>query len=111
MPPPPPAHSPRVPQAAAFARAVGKNRDAETVAREAFCVAMGGDRDPESAGNVWAAAEKGDTSLVGDHVLADDKCVNAKSILYDPPLLARLKMGAQVLFYFGRFNSLILVVK
>ena len=28
-----------------------------------------------------------------------------------PPLLARLKMGAQVLFYFGRFNSLVLVVE
>ena len=28
-----------------------------------------------------------------------------------PPLLARLKMGAHVLFYFGRFNSLVLVVE
>ena len=28
-----------------------------------------------------------------------------------PPLLARLKMGAQVLFYSGRFNSLVLVVE
>jgi hypothetical protein len=27
-----------------------------------------------------------------------------------PPLLARLKMGAHVLFYSGRFNSLVLVV-
>ena len=38
--------------------------------------------------------------------------VNAKCNRYDPPsLLARLKMGAQVLFYFGRFNSLVLVVE
>ncbi len=36
--------------------------------------------------------------------------VNAKNNMYDPPLHARLKMGAQVLFYFGRFNSLVLVV-
>ncbi len=36
--------------------------------------------------------------------------VNGKNYLYDPPLLARLKMGAQVLFYFGRFNSIVLVV-
>ena len=102
MPPPPPAHSFRVPQAAAAARVAGKD-------------------------SVWAAAEKGDTSLVGDHVLADDKCVNAKDYRYDPPLapspspilkdfslspplLERLKMGAQVLFFFGRFNSLVLVV-
>ena len=28
-----------------------------------------------------------------------------------PPLLERLKMGAQVFFYFGRFNSLVLVVE
>jgi hypothetical protein len=28
-----------------------------------------------------------------------------------PPLLERLKMGAQVLFYFKRFNSLVLVVE
>ena len=28
-----------------------------------------------------------------------------------PPLLSRLKMGAQVSFYFGRFNSLVLVVE
>ena len=53
----------------------------------------------------------GDTSLVGDHVLADAKCVNAKDWLYDLPLHARLKMGAQVLFYSGRFNSLVLVVE
>jgi hypothetical protein len=37
--------------------------------------------------------------------------VNAKGSGYDPPLLARLKMGAQVLFYFGRFNFLVLVVE
>ena len=37
--------------------------------------------------------------------------VNAKGNEYDPPPLARLKMGAQVLFYFGRFNSLGLVVE
>ncbi len=37
--------------------------------------------------------------------------VNAKDDEYDPPLLARLKMGAQVLFYSGRFNSLVLVVE
>ena len=101
MPPPPPAHSPRVPQAAAAARVAGKD-------------------------SVWAAAEKGNTSLVRDHVLADDKCVNAKDYRYDPPPApspspilkdfppsphARLKMGAQVLFYFGRFNSLVLVVE
>ncbi len=37
--------------------------------------------------------------------------VNAKNNSYDPPPpLARLKMGAQVLFYSGRFNSLVLVV-
>ncbi len=37
--------------------------------------------------------------------------VNAKDNKYDPPpLLERLKMGAQVLFYSGRFNSLVLVV-
>ena len=36
--------------------------------------------------------------------------VNAKDGRLDPPLHARLKMGAQVLFYFGRFNSLVLVV-
>ena len=35
--------------------------------------------------------------------------VNAKGYEYDPPY-ARLKMGAQVLFYFGRFNSLVLAV-
>ncbi len=51
MPPALPAHSPRVPQAAAAARVAGK-------------------------GSVCDAAEKDDTSLVGDHVLADDKCVN-----------------------------------
>ena len=90
-PPPPPAHSPRVPQAAAAARVAGKD-------------------------NVWAAARKGDSSLVADHILADAECVNAKDGLYElpllppPPLHARLKMGAQVLFYFGRFNSLVLVV-
>ena len=37
--------------------------------------------------------------------------VNAKSNVYDPsPLLARLKLGALVLFYLGLFNSLVLVV-
>jgi hypothetical protein len=36
--------------------------------------------------------------------------VNAKNNEYDIPLHARLKMGAQVLFYFGRFKSLVLVV-
>ncbi len=127
MPPPPPAHSPRVPQAAAAARVAGKD-------------------------SVWEAARKGDTLLVGDHVLADDKCVNkrdgfscsrsgvsplhessqgghiqicrflveakaevnAKSDMYDPPpppLHARLKMGAQGLLRFRRFNSLVLVVE
>ncbi len=87
QPSPPPAHFPRVPQAAAAARVAVK-------------------------GSVWGAAKKGDTSLVGDHVLADNKCVNAKNDEYDPPpLLARLKMGAQVLFYFGRFKSLVLVVE
>ncbi len=56
MPPPPPAHPPRVPQAAAAARVAGKD-------------------------DVWTAAAKGDTSLVGDHVLADDKCVNKRSAI------------------------------
>jgi hypothetical protein len=38
--------------------------------------------------------------------------VNAKNESYDPPPPhARLKMGAQVLIYFGRFNSLVLVVE
>jgi hypothetical protein len=59
MPPPPPAHSPRVPQAAAAARVAGKV-------------------------SVWIAATKGDTSLVGDHVLADAECVNKTDWLYDP---------------------------
>ncbi len=37
--------------------------------------------------------------------------VNAKGFEeYDHPLHARLKMGAQVLFYFGHFNSLVLAV-
>ena len=36
--------------------------------------------------------------------------VNAKGNEYDPLLLERFKMGAQVLFHFGRFNSLVLVV-
>jgi hypothetical protein len=81
----PPLTPPRVPQAAAAARVAGKD-------------------------DVWTAATKGDTSLVGDHVLADAKCVNAKDWLYDLPLHARLKMGAQVLFCFRRFNSLVLVV-
>ncbi len=39
--------------------------------------------------------------------------VNAEDGQYDPPLNARLKMGAQVLFYFGRFqgfNSVVLLV-
>ncbi len=94
IPPPPPAHSLRVPQAAAAARVAGKD-------------------------SVWDAAKKGDTSLVGDHVLADAEYVNAMDVdaWYDPPpppsppLHARLKMGAQVLLYFGRFNSLVLVVE
>ena len=86
MPPPPPAHPPRVPQAAAAARVAGKD-------------------------DVWTAATKGDTSLVGDHVLADAKCVNKTEWPYDPPLHERLKMGALVSFYFGRFNSLVLVVE
>ena len=85
MPPPPPAHSPRVPQAAAAARVAGKD-------------------------SMCDAARKGDVSLVGDHILADDQSVNTKDSGYDPPLHARLKMGAQVLFRFGRFNSLVLVV-
>ncbi len=37
--------------------------------------------------------------------------VNAKDGRHDLPLHARLNMGAQVLFYFGRFNSLVLVVE
>ena len=37
--------------------------------------------------------------------------VNAKDKEYDPPLHARLRMSAQVLFYFERFNSLVLVVE
>ena len=37
--------------------------------------------------------------------------VNAKDRRYDLPLHARLKMGARVLFYFGLFNSLVLVVE
>ena len=36
--------------------------------------------------------------------------VNAKGYGYDPPLHARLKMGAQGLLYFRRFNSLVLVL-
>jgi hypothetical protein len=58
---------------------------------------------------VCVAAKKGDTSLVGDHVLADAKCVNKDKSGHDP-LHARLKMAAQVLLYFGRFNSLSLAV-
>ena len=37
--------------------------------------------------------------------------VNAKDDWYNPSPHARLKMGAQVLFYLGRFNSLVLVVE
>ena len=60
IPPPTPAHSPRIPQAAAAARVAGK-------------------------GDVLKAARIGDTSLVGDHFLADAECVNRKdSWLYDP---------------------------
>jgi hypothetical protein len=73
MPPPPPAHSPRVPQAAAAARVAGK-------------------------GSVCDAAEKGDTSLVGDHVLANDKCVNEKR-LYEPhPYMRAGKWGRRFCF-------------
>ncbi len=37
--------------------------------------------------------------------------VNAKDMHYDLPLHARLKMWAQGLLYFRRFNSLVLVVE
>jgi hypothetical protein len=56
----PPLTPPRVAQAAAAARVTGK-------------------------GNVCDAAEKGDTSLVGDHVVLDPECVNERDWLYDPP--------------------------
>ena len=56
------------------------------------------------------SAERGDIEAC--RLLVEAKAdVNAKSKVYDPPLNARLKMGAQVLFYFGRFNSLVLVVE
>ncbi len=37
--------------------------------------------------------------------------VNAKADEYDPPPTCALEMRAQALLYFGRFNSLVLVVE
>jgi hypothetical protein len=49
----PPLTPPRVPQAAAAARVAGK-------------------------ADVWAAAAKGDASLVGDHIIVDLDCVHSR---------------------------------
>ena len=79
IPPQPPAHSPRVPQAAAAARVADK-------------------------GNVCGVAMNGDISLVGDHVLGDDKWVNKSDCQYDPsPLHAHLKMGGAGFVLFWTF--------
>ena len=56
------------------------------------------------------SAKRGDIEAC--RLLVEAKAdVNAKNNQYDLPLHARLTMGAQVLFYSGRFNSLVLLVE
>jgi hypothetical protein len=51
---------------------------------------------------VHGAAFRGNTSLVADHIIADDKCVHKKSNVYNTFLLARFCM-----FAFQTFTSVI----
>jgi hypothetical protein len=69
IPPPPPAHSPRVPQAAAAARLSGK-------------------------GDVFVAARRDGASLVGDHIIVDPECVHKKCSECDSPAHALLKCNS-----------------